>query len=168
MPPELLQLAELCLAHLSREEAALQAARAGLTELTDALVKGDLARLQTAVRAAGPLADETHRTRDARGIVCATLAEALDLSPESVTLSLVAIRLPAPYAGRVAAARDRLQVLAAEVERLSRRAASVVGYCRGFLQRVVADESDSGAATAHYGPGPRREVARGALLVARG
>lgn len=168
MSSDLLPLSDLCLAHLAREEAALQATRAGLEHLHAAVVHGDAAAFQAAVHRAAELADESQRTRDARLAFCRAAADALDLSPESITLSGIAGRLPGGAADRVAAARDRLQALTAEVRRLTGRTAAVVGYCRTFMRKLFADLTDTGAAATHYGPGPRATAAAGALLVARG
>jgi hypothetical protein len=168
MSSDLQPLSDLCLNHLVREEAALQATRAGLEELHAAVVRGDAATFQTAVQRAADLADEMHRSQAARLSFCRAVADALDLSPESVTLSGIAGRLPGAAANQVAAARDRLQALSADVRRLTARTAAVVGYCRTFMRNLFADLTDTGAAATHYGPGPRATAAAGSLFVARG
>jgi hypothetical protein len=165
---DLQPLSDLCLTHLAREEAALQAARAGLDQLHAAVVHGDAATFQAALQTAADLADETQKTHAARLSFCRALADALDLSPETITLSAIAARLPGHAGDQVAAARDRLQALSAEVRRLTARTASVVSYCRTFMRNLFADLTDTGAAANHYGPGPRATAAAGALLVARG
>ncbi len=168
MPADFTPIAERCLAHLSVEEAALQAARAGLVELHDAVVRGTITDLTAAVERAGKLADQTREARAVRLTFCRSMADALDLSPESITLSVIASRLPVPLADRIAAARDRLQALSADLRNHASRTASVVGHCRTFLRKLFADLTDSGAAAIPYGPGPRPTAASGAILVARG
>jgi uncharacterized protein YeeX (DUF496 family) len=169
MTTDLTTLAELFLGHLVREEACLRAARAGLDDLNHAFADGDLPTLQAALERASLLADLTQKTRDDRDRVRVQLAEYLDLDPETVNLSAVSARMPAPYSARIASYRDRLQVLAAEVERQTARAANAAGFCRGFIGKTLSEMTDGKAAVTQYGPTHRRDANRGAaLLVAQG
>lgn len=169
MPTEITTLAEVFLGHLVREEACLQAARESLSQLHEAFLRGDLVQLQQSLDQASQMADWTQQTREERERVCRQMAEILDLDPDTVNLSAVSARMPAPYSTRIQTYRDRLQVLVAEVERLSVRTSNAAGFCRNFIQRTISEMTDGKAAVTHYGPTHRREAARvGALLTARG
>jgi hypothetical protein len=168
MTTDLLNLAEYFLGHLVREEASLRAAREGLGLLNESFTRGNFTDLQNTLTKVGDLAEHTQRTKAEREAVCQKLGEALDLDPETVHITAVASRLPAPYPARIASYRDRLQILAADVERLSAKTTAAVGFCRSFMNRVINEMTEGGASVTHYGPGPRRESNRGTLLVARG
>jgi hypothetical protein len=163
------ELAETCLAHLVREEATLQASREGLAKLHAAFLHGTLPDLQSAVTHCQQLSDATFTARHQRESLCRLLAEEMGIDPAHVRLSLLATWLPAPYGERVAACRDKLQVLAEDVERLTKRVSKVATYCRTFLQKAVEDatgQPDGGMV--RYGPSGRRSESRGSLLIANG
>jgi hypothetical protein len=92
----------------------------------------------------------------------------LGVPAESVTLELLAGRLPAPAAGRVAEARANLRHTAAEVERLSASNASLVYYCLDFLRRFFV-RLTGGLPDGRYGPtGAPAAALNGSLINARG
>ena len=95
-------------------------------------------------------------------------ADQLGVPAESVTLELLAGRLPAPTARRVAEARANLRHTAAEVERLSASNASLVYYCLDFLRRFFA-RLTGGLPDGRYGPtGAPAAASGGSLINARG
>ena len=165
--PPLAELAELSLAHLVREEATLRANREGLGQLHAAFLSGTFPEIQATVQHCQRLADDTVTARKSREDLCRQIAAHFEIEPGEVRLSLVASWLPAPYGARVSACRDKIQVLAEEVERLSKRVANVAAYCKTFLQKAVEDSLGL-PLMIHYGPVNRRMDTRGSLLIANG
>ncbi|WP_020473197.1 hypothetical protein [Zavarzinella formosa] len=169
MSIELVELAEMCLAHLAREEATLQASRDGLNKLYAAYLRGTLADLQAAILHCQELSDETFGARHRRETLCRLLAKEMGIEPENVRLSLLATLLPAPYGDQVAASRDKLQMLAEDVERLTKRVSTIATYCRTYLQKAIEDSTGQSVGVVNqYGPAGRRVETRGSLLIANG
>ena len=148
---DLPQLAELCLGHVAREESSLREARDGLADLRSALVAGDPGRVRAALQRQVRVAVQCDGLRRERSQTSERLALKLGLDPDTVTLSQVANRLPAPWADRVAAARDRLRLLAADADALNRRNAKLVEQCRDFLAGLL-DEFAAGDAAGRAPP----------------
>ncbi len=133
-PPPDDPLARLCLEQLAREERHLAAALAALRDVRAALLGSDHAALADALvrhDATARAAPESARRRDA---FLREVGARLGVPAESVTLELLAARLPAA-AGPIAEARARLRQQADEVERLSAGNAALLSYCLDFLRR---------------------------------
>lgn len=168
MRNEYAELAELCLAHLVREEHGLRANRDGLTRLHGAFTRGTMAELQAALADCQHLAGETLTLKNTRQQICQRFAEAMDIEPSEVHLSGLIAWLPSPYSERIAACKDKLQSLTSEVERLTKRVASLANYCKAFLQKSLEDAPGQDAIPVQYGPAHRRVETRGSLLIANG
>lgn len=169
MSNKIAELAELCLAHLVREETALRASRDGLTLLHGAFLRGTFAELQSAILKCQELSEQTYLATSQRDELCGRFAEAMSVDREDVRLSALSAWLPSPYSERVLACRDKLQALASEVDRLNKRVAHLATYCRTFLQKAVEESTgQTGKTIVQYGPAGRRAETRGSLLIANG
>jgi hypothetical protein len=161
-------LARLCLDHVAHEQAQLGAALALLNDVRAALLGRDHAALAGALarhRATAGGAEETTRRR---ADFQRQAADFLGVPPASVTLDLLAARLPADAAGHVADARARLRQLAADVERLNASNASLLYYCLDFLRRFF-DQLTGRPRDGRYGPAGTPAAAPAASLIdARG
>ncbi len=140
---------------------ALRDVRAGLLDRDQAALGAALDRHSGMI----PAADELRR---ARAAFQAAAGELLGVAPASVTLDLLAARLPADAAGPVAETRARLRQTAAEVEQLNGSNASLLYYCLDFLQRFF-DGLTGRPRDGRYGPAGRPAPASGGSLInARG
>lgn len=160
-------LADTLLRQLGREESLLRTALAGLTDVYEALRRGDLAGAFSA--SAQPVfASELREAADARADAAFALAREIGLSGEGLTLSALAARLPDPAAAELLAARDRLTPLAAEIAAVQARNANLITHLRSYFRGVLSDVMAPGAPL-RYGPsGSRLEPATGAAVQTRG
>jgi hypothetical protein len=167
-PPADERLARLCVDHLAREEAHLNATLIALRDVRSALLDKDQAAIEDALARHDGMprsADDLCRARAAFQEAAGAL---LDVPPASVTLDLLASRLPADLAGPVVEARARLRRQAAEVEQLNASNASLLYYCLDFFQRFF-DRLTGRARDGRYGPAGRLATASGGSLInARG
>jgi len=131
-------------------------------------VDKDHARLQEALTRHAATVQRAAAMQARRAAFQHEAAALLGVAPESVTLALLAARLPGEAAERVAEARARLQQTAAEVDRLNGRNASLLHYCLDFLQRFF-DRLTGRPHDGRYGPAGRRAAGSGGSLInARG
>jgi hypothetical protein len=139
-----------------------------LREVRTALRHGDTAALNVALAgqasAAGAAEERNARRRD----LCWEWAADLEISPESVTLTVLADHLSGEAGSRVTHFRDRLTQLATEVDEFNRGNAALVGHCLDFLQQLLA-EAVGVADSPRYGPrGAQLPATCGSLIEARG
>jgi hypothetical protein len=166
---DLLLLAEQFLSHLNREESSLREVRTSFGELHIALMSGSLTDLDNARSHQAEVAEKCLSLQQARENICCQLGEQLHLPPGSLTLSEIASHLPDPYGDRVRSVRDRLQVLAMEVDTINRRNTSLIGYCRTYMQRILTALTVGGTPILRYGPtGMQVGTSTDPLLIARG
>jgi hypothetical protein len=141
--------------------AALQDVRAALLGRDHAALGAALTRHQPTVRGA-----EEMRLR--RAAFQQEAGEHLGVPPESVTLDLLAARLPADAARQLAGARAGLRQTAAEVQQVSDSNASLLYHCLDFLRRFF-DRLTGRPPVGRYGPdGAPAAAAGGSLINARG
>jgi hypothetical protein len=153
---------------LASEERLLGEAVATQREVHAALRRGDVAAVTAAQQTQEKLAVALREAAAPREAAARELAALVGLAPDGLTLSLLADRLPEPWAAEVRAARDRLQAAAGEFGELQARNANLVGYLRSYFRGVLSDLTDGGA-PARYGPsGGRVAPASGAAIRASG
>ena len=150
------------------EEQLLRDAGTVLGGVHAALRRGDLA----AVMAAGPeqeaLAAALSSAESARATLLADLAFAAGVSPDGLTLAVLAAALPEPWAGEVQAARDRLVAVAAEVNDFRLRNANLISHLRSYFRGVLSTLTAVDAPV-RYGPsGMHLSPASGGVIQARG
>ncbi len=132
---DLADLARRTLADLDQEAVALDAALETARRVRAALRAGDPDALATELQHQ-PDAPPDERGRR-RWQLRQEWAGVLGTSPEAVTLTAVAGRLPAEEAGRLTRLQERLRGLAAEADELNRGNAAMAGQCRNFLREVL-------------------------------
>lgn len=139
------------LQRLALEEQFLVAAVEKGDEVYAALRRGDMGSVHALAADQERLAADLRAASAARLEVTSELAAALDLDPQQITLAALADRLPEPDAGAVRAARGRLALLAADLNRIQTRNANLLGHLRSFFRDVLADIGADGTPT-RYGP----------------
>ena len=155
------------LRHLEREEALLRAALAGVTAVSEALRRGDLASAFDA-SAQQALATDLREAAAERAAAAMALGREFGLSGEAVTLANLAAKLSEHYATELLAARERLTALTAEIAAIQARNANLITHLRSFFRGVLS-ELTAPDAPLRYGPsGSRLEPATGAAVQARG
>lgn len=158
-----------CLAHLQQEEAMLAETLDSLQEVRGALRGGGLEALRRALDRQARIAEASSELRARRAALRREMAGALGIAPRDVTLSRLAARLPADVATHLTGCRDRLNRMAAEVDRLNRANAALVGQSLEFLERFLTEITDGDSVGAGYGAsGALRAPAIGSLIEARG
>jgi hypothetical protein len=152
--------ADTLLRHLEREEALLRAALAGVTTVSAALRRGDLAAAfdASAQQTLGAVLREAAAERTA---AATALAREVGLSGEPLALAALAAKLPAPHAAELLAARDRLAAITAEIAAVQTRNANLIAHLRSYFRGVLSDLTAPDAPL-RYGPsGGRLEPALG-------
>ncbi len=162
-------LARACADHLAREEAHLLVALAALRHVRSALLAGDWGALPRLLAEHGRLAAGVEGLARDRAAFQEALAPLAGVPKGEVTVRAVARALPADLAAPLLAARDRLETLAREAERLARDNGALLGYSLDFFRRLFEALTGSGEDVGRYGPGGRRQGGGcGPLIQARG
>jgi hypothetical protein len=166
--PSLERLVPLCLEHVAREEAQLDATLASLRAVREALLGSDRTALEGALERHRGTARDAEVTRLRRVAFQQEAAALLGVPADAVTLDLLVARLPAGAAGRLADARARLQQQADEARRLNDSNATLLYYCLDFLRRFF-DGLIGHAHDGRYGAaGTLAAAPCGSLINARG
>src|SRR6266849_4488796 len=151
--PEILtNLALICLAHMDREELLLSETRECLRRVRDALLQDDGAAVREALTRQNYLAQTSEEIWAQRGRFCQSVAAALDIPLNGVTLQLLAARVPGELGERLAACRLRVRRLAKEVDELNRGNAALIGYSLQFVHQLLVALTGGEAMGERYGP----------------
>ena len=140
---------------LGVEETLLTEALAIADDVSAALRSGDIASAIAATTRQRTLAGELAAAGMTRTASANALAQHLDLPNAGLTLSLLAERLPAPFADDVRAARERLAGLTSRFAAVQTRNANLLGHLRSFFRGVLADLAPTDAPV-RYGPSGSR------------
>jgi hypothetical protein len=130
-------LADSLLRHLRDEEALLRESLALLTGVSAALRAGDLGAVAAAQPAQESLAAALQAVHAARLAPVEALAAAVGLPGEGLTLGVLAMRLPEPWADQARKARDRLIAVAAEIAAVQGRNANLIAHLRSFFRGAL-------------------------------
>ncbi len=169
MGPDHAEISNACLTHLRREEEVLAEALTLLDRVHQALVRGDLQRLETLRTLQDAAVERSATLRRDRDRLRQRLGSFLQVSSSSLTLELLAGRLPGPDGLRVRQAGDRVRRLAERVAALTRDNAVLIEHGLDFIRRFLLDVTGGGLPAGRYGPdGSHLEAAFGSLLSARG
>jgi hypothetical protein len=140
-----------------------------LQEVRTALRGGGLEALRSALDRQAHIAVASSELGTRRAALRREMAGALGIAPGDVTLSRLAARLPADVATHLTACRDRLNRMAAEVDRVNRANAALVGQALEFLERFLTEITDGECLGAGYAAsGALRAPTVGSLIEARG
>jgi hypothetical protein len=154
---------------MEQEEAMLGATLESLGQVRAALTHGDLPALNRALESQAHTARAADELRQRRAALRRELAAALGVPPQTVTVEMMAKRLPADAADRLLRYRDRLRSMAADVDRLNRANASLVSQSLDFLQRFLLEITGGGQSGKSYTCcGMPREAECGSMIEARG
>jgi hypothetical protein len=154
---------------MQQEEAMLAETLDSLKQVRAALRGGGIDLLREALDRQNRLTRAAAELRERRAHLRRDMSAALGISPREVTLMGLAAQLPADVATRLADCRDRLSDMAAEVDRLNRANAALVGQSLDFLERFLTEITDGDRSGAGYGPtGATRVSALGSIFEARG
>jgi hypothetical protein len=169
MGTEASDLAEACLSHLNREEAALQGTLDTLRVVRAAALAGDVPRLEALHDRQEEAARLTRQLGADRERLRAQIASRLRVSVAEATLERLAAHIGGSSAEILRATASRVRELASHVDRLNLANATVLGYCLGFTRRVLRDLTGGGTPAESYGPdGTVTESPCGPLLSAKG
>jgi hypothetical protein len=158
-----------CLAHMEQEEAMLSATLDSLRCVRTALMHGDLSALNEALDRQAHTARAANELRLRRAELRRGLAATLGVSPQSVTLQMLAVRFPGEVGQRLEHCRERLGRLATEVDQLNRGNAALVQYSLDFLHRFLVEITGGVTAGARYSfAGVLEEAACGSMIEAKG
>jgi hypothetical protein len=156
------------LQRLAREESLLREALATVTEVNEALRRGDPATALAASERQEAIAAAQREAADARAASAAALARELRLGGEGLTLSRIAANLPEEQASDVLAARDRFAAVARELAAVQTRNANLLEHLRSFYRGVLSGLTGSDAPR-RYGPsGGALEPAAGGAIRTQG
>lgn len=158
-----------CLAHMQQEEAMLAETLDSLRLVRAALRGGSLDSLKDALDRQARLAHASQELRERRARLRREMSAVLGIAPQSVTLKMLAARLPGDAGTRLASCRDRLSAMAAEVDHLNRANAALVGQSLDFLERFFIEITGGDRGGAGYSSaGATRAPALGSIIEARG
>jgi hypothetical protein len=158
-----------CQAHLEQEEALLTETVAALREVRAALLSRNLADLDAALARQAAWSHRAGDLKARRADLRHGLAAALGVAPQSVTIPLIAARLPAEARERLAGCRQRLAALAAEVDQLNRANAALVRHSLEFMHRFLVEITGGQSHGPSYtAAGTLCQAACGSLIEARG
>lgn len=167
--PDATTLSLACLAHMQQEEAMLAETLESLQQVRTALRGGSLDSLKDALDRQARIARASVELRDRRANLRRDMAVVLGVPPRSVTLTMLVAWLPGDAGARLASCRDRLNGMAAEVDRLNRANAALVGQSLDFLERFFIEITGGDRGGAGYSPaGATRAPALGSIIEARG
>jgi hypothetical protein len=160
---------EKCRAHLRLEEAYLLQARACLIALNEALRLGKLAQIDQARATQEDLTQSSEGVSAQRTSLCDEISTLLNVPAEQVTLSRLIGMLSSPLSDELAAARDRLRQLVAEVHFLTQRNNSLINYCHSYFQRILNNAMDQVGPVVRYGrAGKQLNAVCGTFFVVQG
>ena len=161
--------ADNLLDQLRAEESLLGETLVSLTELTDALRRGDLATVNAARPRQESLATALADRARCRTAAATSLAEAVGLpATTNLTLAVLAAHLPDPTAKGLLASRDRLANLVAKISEYQRRNANLIRHLRSYFRGVMAVLAAADAPI-RYGPSGANLAPRaGAMIQVRG
>jgi hypothetical protein len=166
--PDLEHLASRCLAHLEREETLLGYQWERIQSLRAAVMRYDIAALQSAVENLAKLEIESEEVRFAREQLQRDLAEQLGLSHCSALRALAA-RLGGRRGTELVQYCERVRRLAERVDEYNRVNAAIVRRCLDFQQKNLLALTGGRAAVGSYGPaGHYREGSCDSVIEARG
>jgi len=170
LKPDVERVLQATLRHLALEEEFLAAALTVLQQARLALIQADSYALTQALDQQSEQAEASEVMQRKRQQFRQDAAALLDLPVESITLSVLASRLPAHARQPLADYHTRLRQLAAAVEEMSRGNAAILRSCLKFLQQVLAGLTGGAPRGGHrYGPaGLHQELGCGSLVSARG
>lgn len=158
-----------CLAHMQQEEAILAETLDSLRQVRTALREGNLDSLKSALERQGRIAQASAELREGRASLRQEMSTALGIPVQNVTLMVLAARLPGDVADHLASCRARLSNMAAEVDRLNRANAALVGQSLEFLERFFTEITDGDRGGAGYSSrGTARAPLLGSIIEARG
>jgi hypothetical protein len=167
--PAATKLSLACVSHMQQEEAMLAETLDSLRQIRSALRDGGLDSLKAALDRQARIAHASAELRDRRADLRRAMSAALGVSPREVTLMNLAARLPRDIAAHLTGCRDRLNDMAAEIDRLNRANAALVGQSLEFLERFLTEITDGDPGGAGYSSsGATREPVLGSLIEARG
>ena len=166
--PDLSELTRRTLADLEDEAATLDATLEGLRRFRNVLLRGDSAGLAAALERQEASAQARAAQAVRRERLRHDWAAILGISPEDVTLTVIAGQLSGDDGARFGRLHARVQALAAEAEELNRGNAAVAGQCLDFLYGFLV-ELTGGPNSPRYSPaGTQLGAACGSLIEARG
>ncbi len=166
--PSLEPLASRCVAHLEREETLLGYQWERIQSLRAAVMRYDIAALQSAVESLAELELQSEEIGSAREQLQRDLAEQLGLSHGSA-LRVLAARLGGRRGAELAQYCERVRRLAERVEEYNRVNAAIVRRCLDFQQKNLLALTGGRAAGGSYGPaGHYREGTCDSVIEARG
>ena len=88
---------------------------------------------------------------------------------ESVTVQMLALRLPDERGDRLARCRERLRNMATEVDHVNQGNAALVWHCLNFMQGLLVEITGGESSGARYNAGGRRQEPEcGSLIQRRG
>jgi hypothetical protein len=158
-----------CLAHMQQEEAMLAETLESLEQVRTALRGGGIDALKDALDRQTRIAHASAELRDRRAKLRRQMSAVLGVAPHVVTIKMLAARLPGEAGARLASCRDRLNEMAARVDRVNRANAALVGQSLDFLERFFIEITGGERDGTGYGPaGDTREPALGSIIEARG
>lgn len=162
-------LALACLAHMQQEEAMLTETLESLRQVRAALLSGDLDSLKIALERQTRIAHASAELRERRAGLRREMSTVLGVPPRDVTLLRFASGLPRDITDHLIGCRERLRTMAAEVDRVNRANAALVGQSLDFLERFLTEITDGDPGGAGYtARGASREPALGSIIEARG
>lgn len=167
--PEMTQLALVCLAHLEREEALLEALLTSLQQVRAALLSGELKALTLALEGQDHTARAAQEIRQSRARLREELAVRLGTTPETVTIQLLAGRLPGELGQRLASCRERLRQMTAAVDELNQGNVLLIRQSVDFLHQLLVEITGGNSSGGCYsGTGTRQDARCGSLIEAQG
>jgi hypothetical protein len=130
-------LAKACLEHLGREEEVLRSALDGLQQVHAALAVGGPAAQAVALRRSAELAQQGETLRVKRDELRQQAGARLGIPAGLITLKGLADFLGGPAAQEMRRGRERLRLLAQEVETQGKRTAVFTHVALDFVQRLL-------------------------------
>jgi flagellar biosynthesis/type III secretory pathway chaperone len=163
------QLTEACLAHLQREEQALQATFDTLGVVRAAALTGNVPGLEALLGRQEEAARVTRELCNERDYLRQRIATLLRIPATEATLEGLAGYLGDPSAANLRLAARRVRELAERVDKLNLSNATILKYCLGFTRRILHDFTGGGTPAESYGSdGTLKASACGSFLSARG
>ena len=131
------KLATLCIEHLEREEALLDASLKAVQDVRAALLTGQFDDLTEALRGHDQLGENSEAMQRRRDDFQRDAAAELGLAAGEVNVTNLARRLPADARQELTLRRQRLGNLAAEVDRLNRANWGLIRPSLEFFEQTV-------------------------------
>ena len=140
-----------------------------LRQVRAALTQGNFASLNAALAQQGKTSRAADELRERRTKLRRKLASVLGVAPQTVTVQMLAVRLAGDTGERLTACRNRLRIMAAEVDRLNRANAALVSQSLDFLERFFVEITGGEHGGRSYDcSGTSRQSECGSIIEARG